>query len=245
MTVHRVQIQLGHPIKLEAIQEGRSLRGRFVNGDLIYTPPKVRYGAQWRDEREMLVILLEPSFVARATQGFISEDHLDTVPRFGFRDPLIEGIGHALWAELDSDRSLDRLYSESLANVLAVHLLKRYSVSEHTIRDPNGQLPKHILRRAIEFINDSLDRNITLAEIGTQVEMSPYHFARLFKRSTGIAPHQYVLDRRIERAKTLLSETTLPLAEIAYRLGFASQSHFTALFRRFTSTTPKAYRKNR
>ena len=241
MTVHRVQIQLGRQSKLEAMQEGRLLKGRFLEGDLIYTPPKVRYGAQWKEEREILVILLEPSFVARAAQGFIAEDHVDTVPQFRFRDPLIEGIGRALSTELESDSS-DRLYAEMLANVLAIHLLKHNSASQHTLRVPSGQLPKHILRRAIEFINDSLNRNITLAEIGAQVQMSPYHFARLFKQSTGLAPHQYVLDVRINRAKTLLSETSLPLAEIAYRLGFASQSHFTALFRRLTSTTPNAYR---
>lgn len=243
MTVHRVQIQLGRPSKLEAMQEGRLLKGRFLEGDLIYTPPKVRYGARWKEERELLVILLEPSFVTRAAQGFISEGHIDTVPQFRFRDPLIEGIGRALGAELESDSSFDRLYAESLANVLAVHLVKHYSASQHTSQVPSGQLPKHILRRAIEFINDSLDRNITLAEIAAQIEMSPYHFARMFKYSTGLAPHQYVLNLKIDRAKTLLSETSLPLAEIAYRLGFASQSHFTAMFRRLTSTTPKAYRK--
>ena len=242
MTVHRVQIQLGRPVQLEAIQEGRLLKGRFFEGDLIYTPPKVRYGAQWKDEREILVILLEPSFVDQAAREFIAPDQIDAVPQFRFRDPLIEGVGRALCTELKSE-SPDRLYAESLSNVLAIHLLKRYSASGQTIRYTSSQLPKHILRRAIEFINDSLDRNITLAEIGSKVEMSPFHFARLFKQSTGLAPHRYVLERRIDRAKTLLLDTSLPLAEIAYRLGFASQSHFTALFRRFTSTTPKAYRK--
>jgi AraC family transcriptional regulator len=245
LTRHRVQIQLGRPIKLEAIQNGRLLKGRFLNGDLVYTPPQVRYGARWEEEREILVILLEPSFVARAAQGFIAEDRIDTAPQFRFRDPLIEGIGRALCAELEPGGSLGRLYAESLANVLAVHLLRRYLAPEQPIHDASGELPKHKLRRAIEFINDNLDRNIALAEIAANVEMSPYHFARLFKQSTGLAPHQYVLEQRIDHAKTLLSETALPLAEIACRLGFASQSHFTALFRRLTSTTPKAFRKHR
>lgn len=244
LTRHRVQIQLGRPTRLEASQNGRLLRGRFLNGDLIYTPPKALYGAHWEEEREVLVILLEPSFVARAAQGFIAEDRIDTAPRFRFRDPLIEGIGRALCAELESDSSPGRLYAESLANALAVHLLRRYSASEQTIRDASSELPRRKLRRAIEFINDNLDRNIALAEIAANVEMSPYHFARLFKHSTGLAPHQYVLKQRIDRAKTLLSETALPLAEIACRLGFASQSHFTALFRRFTTITPKAYRES-
>jgi AraC family transcriptional regulator len=107
-----------------------------------------------------------------------------------------------------------------------------------------GELPKHRLRRATEFINDNLGRDIALAEIAASVEMSPYYFARLFKQSTGLAPHQYLLEQRVERAKVLLTETAIPLAEIAYQLGFASQSHFTSLFRRLTATTPKAYRKS-
>jgi len=245
LTRHRVQIQLGRPIKLEAIQNGRLLKERFHNGDLIYTPPEARYGARWEEEREFIIILLEPSFVERATHGLITENRIDTVPQFRFRDPLIEGIGRALYAELESDSSLGRLYAESLANVLAVHLLRHYSAPGHTIRDAGGELPKIKLRYAIEFINDNLGRNISLAEIAANVEMSPFHFARMFKRSTGLAPHQYVLEQRIDRAKTLLSETALSLTEIAYRVGFASQSHFTAVFRRLTSTTPEAYRKHR
>jgi AraC family transcriptional regulator len=243
LTRHRIQIQLGRPVKLEASQNGCLLKGRFLNGDIIYTPPKVLYGARWEEVREVLVILLEPSFVAAAAHGLIAEDRIDTVPQFRFRDPLIEGIGRALYAELESDSSPGRIYAESLANVLAVHLLRRYSASGQPIRDAGGELPKHKLRYAIEFINDNLSRNISLAEIAANVEMSPFHFARLFKHSVGLAPHQYVLEQRIDRAKTLLSETALSLAEIAYRLGFASQSHFTAVFRRLTSTTPEAYRK--
>ena len=245
LTRHRVQIQLGRPIKVEAIQNGRLLKERFHNGDLIYTPPDARYGARWEEEREFIIILLEPSFVERATQGLIAENRIETVPQFRFRDSLIEGIGRALYAELESDSSPDRIYAESLANALALHLIRRYSASGQPIRDAGGELPKHKLRYAVEFINDNLTRNISLAEIAANVEMSPFHFSRLFKHSVGLAPHQYVLEQRIDRAKTLLSETALSLAEIAYRLGFASQSHFTAVFRRLTSTTPEAYRKRR
>src|SRR5262245_34089376 len=129
LTRHRLQIQLGRPIKLEAIQNGRLLKGRFLNGDLLYTPPAARYGARWEEEREVLIILREPAFVAGATQGLIAENRIDTVPQFRFRDPLIEGIGRELCAELESDGSLGRLYAESLANVLAVHLVRRYPAS--------------------------------------------------------------------------------------------------------------------
>src|SRR5262249_25319965 len=243
LTAHRIQIQLGRPVRLEALENGRLLRRRFINGDLIYTPPKVRYGARWEQEREILVIQLEPSFVTRAAQGVFSKDQICTAPRFRFRDTIVEATGRALFAELGSANSLGRLYAESLANVLAIHLLRRYSASDQPIREANSGLSKRNLCRAIEIIHDNLSRDISLTEISANVGISPSHFARLFKQSTGVAPHQYVLELRVERAKALLSETTLPLAEIAYLLGFADQSHFTAVFRRLTRATPKAYRK--
>jgi AraC family transcriptional regulator len=135
------------------------------------------------------------------------------------------------------------LYAESLANVLAVQLLRQYSAAAPPLREVIRALPKYRLRRVTEFMNNHLERDLTLAEIAAQVEMSPYHFARMFKQSTGLAPHQYVHERRVVRAKTLLADTQLPLVEIAYCLCFTDQSHFTAVFRRLTATTPKAYRK--
>ena len=242
LAAHRVQIQLGRPVRLEALEDGRQLSERFVDGDLIYTPPKIRYGARWGEEREILVILLEPSFMARAAPGVFTEAQIYTAPRFRFRDPIIEATGRALYAEL-GDSSIGRLYAESLANVLAIHLLRHYSASEQPVGETSNGLSKQKLRRAIETIHDNLNRDISLAEVAANVGMSPYHFARLFKQSTGLAPHRYLLQSRIERAKTLLSETALPLAEIAYLLGFSDQSHFTAVFRRLTATTPKAYRQ--
>jgi AraC family transcriptional regulator len=243
MTGHRIIVELGRAIKIEGRQNGHLQKERFLRGDVSYVPPGTQCGAHWEEAREMLVILLEPSFVARTAHEVLQKACIETVPQFIRRDPLIEGLGLALGAELESDGSPNRLYAESLANVLAVQLLRRYSASTQPLREAIRALPKYRLRPATEFINDHLERDLTLAEIAAQVEMSPYHFARMFKQSTGLAPHQYVLEQRVERAKTLLADTQLPLVEIAYRLGFTDQSHFIAVFRRLTATTPKAYRK--
>jgi AraC family transcriptional regulator len=100
------------------------------------------------------------------------------------------------------------------------------------------------LRKAIEFINENLDQEqtVALAAVAEVAQMSYFHFSRAFKQSTGVSPNVYMTERRIERAKKLLSETDLPIADIALRTGFASQSHFTTTFRKLVWTTPKAFR---
>ena len=103
-------------------------------------------------------------------------------------------------------------------------------------------LPPYKLRQALEWIATEIDRPIYLKELAAAVALSPFHFHREFKRSTGMTPRQYVVEVRIERAKSLLAESSLPLAEMAAQLGFADQSHFTAAFRRRMSMTPRSYR---
>jgi AraC family transcriptional regulator len=86
---------------------------------------------------------------------------------------------------------------------------------------------------------------VSLAELAAEAGVSPFHFAREFKRATGLAPHQYLIEVRIERAKSLLAGNEMPLAQVSLSAGFSSQSHFTRLFRRHTGTTPKSYRERR
>ena len=110
------------------------------------------------------------------------------------------------------------------------------------MRSSSKGLAKLQLRPAIEFINENLDKDLKLAEIATVAGISQYYFARMFKKQMGVAPHQYVLQQRIERAKQLLATRQLSIAQVAEQVGFSNQSHFTAQFRKTTGTTPKGYR---
>jgi AraC family transcriptional regulator len=105
-----------------------------------------------------------------------------------------------------------------------------------------GTLPLSRLRRVTEHIREHLDQDLTLAQLGAVVYMSPYHFARLFQRSTGVPPHQFVVRTRIDRAVTLLAARELSIARIARAVGFRTASHFSTVFRRVTGVTPRAYR---
>jgi len=105
-----------------------------------------------------------------------------------------------------------------------------------------GGLPPYQLRQVAEFIHAHIDQPINLPQLAAVASLSPFHFHREFKRSTGLTPGKYIFQLRIERAERLLSESNLPLAQVALQVGFADQSHFTAAFRRATSITPRAYR---
>jgi AraC family transcriptional regulator len=101
------------------------------------------------------------------------------------------------------------------------------------------------MQRALAFIDSHLDDDLRLPQIAETLGVSPYHFAHVFRRAVGIAPHKYVIRRRVERAQELLDTTDLPLVEIALSVGCANQSHFSAMFHRVTGLTPQSYRAAR
>jgi AraC family transcriptional regulator len=108
-----------------------------------------------------------------------------------------------------------------------------------------GTLPLSRLRRVTDFIREHLDQDLTLAQLGGVVYMSPFHFARLFQRSTGLPPHRFVVRARIARAAALLAEPEPPIAQVSRVVGFRTPSHFSTVFRRLMGVTPHEYRAKR
>jgi AraC family transcriptional regulator len=124
------------------------------------------------------------------------------------------------------------------------HVLARYSTRHTELREYRGGLSGSQLLRTRDFIKAHLGEDLSLAELAVNVRMSPYYFCRLFKRSTSLSPHQFVLRERVERAQELLKEHQLTLVEVASNLGFSDQSHFARVFRSVVGTTPKRYSRN-
>jgi AraC family transcriptional regulator len=149
----------------------------------------------------------------------------------------------AVDAELTAGDVAGRLAAESLANVLAVHLIRHALTPARLVRGRDGALPRSRLRAVVEYIEEHLDAGPTLAQLAAVAHLSPYHFARQFKAATGLPPHQYVILRRIERTKHLLqSGSEHSLAEIAAHAGFADQSQFSRQFKRLVGITPGQFR---
>ena len=148
----------------------------------------------------------------------------------------------AVDAEMAAGGAGGRLAAESLANVLAVHLI-RHVLAPRRPGGRDGALPRGRLRAVIEYVEEHLDACPTLEQIAAVAHLSPYHFARQFKGATGLPPHQYVIARRVERAKQLLQGGgDVSLAEVAVHAGFSDQSHFCHHFKRLVGVTPGQFR---
>ena len=123
-----------------------------------------------------------------------------------------------------------------------IHLLRHYSTLTKPITSPSSRFTRTQLQQAIDYIHAHLNRDLSLAELASVVNISPTYFASLFKKVMGISPHQYVIQQRVEQAKVMLMKTDLAIADIALQVGFSSQSHLTQQFKRLTGMTPKQVR---
>jgi AraC family transcriptional regulator len=162
--------------------------------------------------------------------------------RVFFQDPTILHVAQLLKAEVVSEGLAGGLYVEALRNLLAVHLLRNHTAAavKPTVEDVHLDSLK--LKQLQDYIEEHLAEDLAIATLANLIPMSQFHFARTFKAATGESPHRYITQRRIERAKVLLSVTRLSAAEIAYQVGFANQSHFTVQFRKTVGMTPKQFR---
>ena len=240
---HVVLLSLTDGCKGELItSSGIGVRGTQTRGNVCVLPSGLKHQAALEGHSEHLALYVEPRLITRAASEADLPVSVEIVERYTRRDNVIGSVGMALLGELESEGLSGRLYAESLANVLAVHLLRHYSISTSRSLTFTGGLSAKRLREVIEFISDNYTRDLKLAELAQVAGMSSFHFAREFKRTTGTTPHQYLIKFRVERAKALLARRDLPLIEVGLQTGFSHQSHFTRLFRRVTGLTPNAYR---
>ncbi len=244
---HMICLSLApRPVRLLQIKGGRTHAGLYGKGDISITPAKMPFFARWDGEDHYLQIRIASCFIQRVAREAIdtNPDQLELRLEFRTRDPQIEAIGMMLLSELKHENLGGRLYIESLANVLAVHLLRQYTAPKFRLAIYEGGLPERQVRQVLEYINEHLNQDIKLADLAQLLGMSQFHFSHLFKQAIGTAPYQYLLQQRVERAKQLLKQTDRSIMDIAFLCGFNSHSHLTKQFRQFTGMTPKAYRAN-
>lgn len=221
---------------------GQGIRGTQTKGAVCVLPSGLEHKARIGGISEHLALYVDPKLIDRAAYDAHVSGTFELAERYSRHDPVISNVGFALLSELYTEGLSGRLYAESLSNVLAVHLLRYYTQEATVPLKFHGGLTGPKLRQVTEYIADNFANEIKLSELAQVAGMSDFHFAREFKKTTGFSPHQYLINFRIERAKTYLKQNELTLSEVSLRSGFSHQSHFTRLFRKITGTTPKLFR---
>ncbi|MBW4689018.1 MAG: AraC family transcriptional regulator [Komarekiella atlantica HA4396-MV6] len=243
---HLITLNCGKPYHLIQRFDGHIFEKQVQPGNLILTPAGQPTEWTWDSEVDVLHLLLEPELINKVvTEVFeVNSVQIEILNSFATPDPRIQQIGQLLLAELESEQLGNRFYGESLANALAVHLIRSYCTVKPVVRYNSSGLPKSKLKRVVEYIQDHLEQDLSLNEIAAEVNLSVYHFTRLFKQSMGLAPHQYQIRCRVERAKELLEQGEMPIADIATQVGFYDQSHLNRHFKRIVGVSPKVVQQN-
>lgn len=237
---------------LEQRQASGPWRGLLVRpGDLSLRPaacepPTFRWQRCSLDAIQTVAVYLHQdvllNVIAEVAEGDPATLVIEEQARF--HDPLLQQLGLALHHELDYPTASGRLYAQTAAQLLAVHLLQHYTSVRIPIWEPARGLSQRQVRRVLEFVHMHMQHDLSLATLAQQVHLSPYHFARMFRQATGESPHQCVLRLRLERAQWLLTATNLSIAQVALESGFAHQSNLTNTFKRRLGLTPRAYRRS-
>jgi AraC family transcriptional regulator len=245
LTHHMLVLFARPPEEMDLRYEGVRRHVPPPAGSITLVPAGSPVQVRSSGSKDQLHICLEPGLVQRVTADAFDLDpaRVTLPPLDGLEFPHLRAVMLAVDAELTAGGPGGPLAAESLANLLAVHLIRHILAPRHPERVRDGAMPRGRLRAVIEYIEGHLDASPSLDEMAAIARLSPYHFARQFKRATGVPPHQYVIIRRVERAKQFLQAgSDLSLAEVATHAGFADQSQFSHHFKRLAGVTPRQFR---
>lgn len=214
---------------------------RWNTGEVVLLPAQIP--SFWRSElpRDNLHIDLSPQWLERAGGGDARSIRLESC--FGRKDILLNQFAQLLLQALDDNTGLNPQFAESISIGLAIHLMEHYRASGASVRV--APLAKRQLKLLEDFVLGNIDQPLPLHALAEQVGLSPYHFARCFKASTGLTCQQFVRKIRMQQARSWLLESRMPISELSLRLGFASASHFSRIFTAHWGETPLSFRKSR
>jgi AraC family transcriptional regulator len=249
---HLIFVALDGGGRVRRESEGEQSDYELAPGYIAVQPSGKPVRWSWDARVNFSVMSLDPAFLDRVAEEVYAlaprEFELATTERA--QDPVLSNIAGVLSREVVRGEAGDKLYAESLANILAVHLLRNYTARQETQHDARERAevrhPPHSrgVGDAIRYMQENYARDLQLSDIAAAAHLSAFHLSRLFKQVTGVAPHQYLIQLRVNAARGLLDAGSgqRSLAEVASAVGFADQSHLTRHFKRQFGVTPKHFR---
>jgi AraC family transcriptional regulator len=231
---HTIQINLGSPLRLSWKSPDKWNTALCNTGDVVGL---ISHGEaeelQWETEFHALELTFHPKFIDR----LVEKENFKFKEQRNIHDPLLTDLALKLSTEALKDRTVERLYAESLAVTCGIHLITTYPLSTKRVFAPKGKLSSFQLKNAIEYIRSYIHGMVSLEGIAASAHLSVFHFSRLFKNTVGVSPYQYVLHLKIEYAKRLIKQK-LTVGDIAYSLGFTDSAHFCNAFKKITGQSP-------
>jgi AraC family transcriptional regulator len=223
---------------------GQKYYGSFSPFSFLLLPAKTSAYFCWNKTDESVTFTIEPIALQQIAieTDCLNPHQVELRPIVYDKDPKLEFFTKAFKEEMQNNTLGGQIYSESLANLFLIHLLRHYCVFEPKFQQYRSGLSKRQLKQALDYIKANLDRKLTLEAIAQQLDISLYYFCKLFAQSMGISPYKYILQQRVERAKQLLKEEKRAIIDIALECGFANQTHLNKHFHKLTGMTPKVYR---
>jgi AraC family transcriptional regulator len=188
-----------------------------------------------------VTLVLDRKFVADVVRDGLPADRIEFATKRSADDATILSYTEAFRRELATDAANGSLYADTLTIGFTLHLLSNYAIAKPKIPLPRGKLNAFQLRNVVDFIQSHLDENVSLTVLAERAHVSPFHFARQFRETVGLPPHQFVLRQRVHKSVRLINAGKLPLAQIALESGFHDQAHFTRAFYRVFGITPAQY----
>jgi AraC family transcriptional regulator len=239
---HFLHLVLSGIVKYEVSTKGRHLRFTSHPGTIFLLPRGTVDEVNWAGPTQRMAVAIHPRLLTQALDETAHENDIELTENWNLIDGHISALLQEMAADLEEGSPAGTIYGESLANALAVYLLKRYAVRPLTPVVCKGGLPGYRLKRVLDYIANNLEENISLSQLAAAAGMSPHYFSELFKQSTGRSPHNYVLLQRMERAKERLRDPKYSIIEAGLDAGFQNSSHFARIFRKLEGTTPSKFR---
>jgi AraC family transcriptional regulator len=244
MTHHVIMAYNGSVQRMERRSGGSVAIGTFRPGVLIIIPEGS--SSRWDIPKPVDVVQLYLPHVT--LQRVADEAHIDTpidlVERTAYPDPIISRLLLSAADAPSGNEALDTLFRQQLTDLLATRLLADHTGSPIMVQPSLGGLGPTVLRRAIERLRSDCDADVSLAALAADAGLSRFHFCRAFKESTGLSPHAWLRQHRLEQAMTMLRDTDESVVSVAMALGYTSQTAFAAAFRRLTGETPSDWRRH-
>lgn len=238
---HFLHLVLQGSVTYEVTTHGRTRLYISSPGTTFLLPRGTVDAVQWKGPTKRVAVSIRPELLTNALDETAHKTDIELSEHWDLRDRHIAALLIEMSADLDDGSPAGPIYGESLANALAVYLLKRYAVRRRVPTHYKGGLAPRRLKRVLEFIGDNLGEDLRLSQLAALADLSPHYFSELFKQSTGLTIHSYVLIKRIEFAKEQLRHSNRRIIDIGLDAGFPNPSHFARVFHKIVGTSPSQF----